>query len=64
MLSQADDLFKDPKIAAMVLEPIMAEGGDKSASDRFYNLLRNVAKANGVAFIVDEVQTGCMSTGK
>lgn len=50
-------------IAAMIIEPIQAEGGDNHASPRFFTLLRNMAATHGVAFIVDEVQTGGGSTG-
>lgn len=51
-------------VAAMIVEPIQSEGGDHHASPYFFNELRNLAKENGVAFIVDEVQTGVGATGK
>ncbi|TYZ61468.1 hypothetical protein PybrP1_004676 [[Pythium] brassicae (nom. inval.)] len=52
------------KIAGMVVEPIQAEGGDNHASPAFFRRLRALAAQHGVAFIVDEVQTGGGSTGK
>ncbi|TMW64268.1 hypothetical protein Poli38472_012890 [Pythium oligandrum] len=51
-------------IAGMVVEPIQAEGGDNHASPAFFRSLRALAAEYGVAFIVDEVQTGGGSTGK
>ncbi|GLD93672.1 hypothetical protein PINS_up002277 [Pythium insidiosum] len=51
------------RIAGMVVEPIQAEGGDHHASPAFFRALRGLATEFGVAFIVDEVQTGGGSTG-
>jgi 4-aminobutyrate aminotransferase/(S)-3-amino-2-methylpropionate transaminase len=45
-------------VAAMIVEPIQAEGGDYHASPLFFRNLRDLAAKHGVAFIVDEVQTG------
>jgi 4-aminobutyrate aminotransferase/(S)-3-amino-2-methylpropionate transaminase len=50
-------------VAAMIIEPIQAEGGDYHASPEFFRLLRDMATRHGIAFIVDEVQTGGGSTG-
>lgn len=50
-------------VAAMIIEPIQAEGGDYHASPDFFRKLRAMASLHGVAFIVDEVQTGGGSTG-
>lgn len=52
------------RIAGMIIEPIQAEGGDNHASPAFFRSLRDLAAKHGVAFIVDEVQTGGGSTGK
>ncbi|CCI42958.1 hypothetical protein ABG067_001642 [Albugo candida] len=51
-------------IAGMIVEPIQAEGGDRHASREFFCALRALATKYGVAFIVDEVQTGGGATGK
>ncbi|KAF1318463.1 4-aminobutyrate aminotransferase, partial [Globisporangium splendens] len=55
---------KDSEIAGMVVEPIQAEGGDNYASPTFFRGLRALSEQYGIAFIVDEVQTGGGSTGK
>lgn len=50
-------------VAAIIVEPIQAEGGDNHASPDFFKKLRDIAAKHEVAFIVDEVQTGGGSTG-
>lgn len=46
------------EIAAVVVEPIQGEGGDRHASPAFFHALQRICKAHGALFIVDEVQTG------
>eukprot|EP00276_Gloeochaete_wittrockiana_P015220 CAMPEP_0184345348 /NCGR_PEP_ID=MMETSP1089-20130417/13774_1 /TAXON_ID=38269 ORGANISM="Gloeochaete wittrockiana, Strain SAG46.84" /NCGR_SAMPLE_ID=MMETSP1089 /ASSEMBLY_ACC=CAM_ASM_000445 /LENGTH=488 /DNA_ID=CAMNT_0026675625 /DNA_START=50 /DNA_END=1516 /DNA_ORIENTATION=- len=50
-------------IAGLIIEPILAEGGDKQASPSFYQGLRDITERHGTAMIVDEVQTGMAATG-
>lgn len=64
-LDQTSKILKNNKtIAGMIIEPIQAEGGDRHASDNYFIKLRELALDNDITFIVDEVQTGCGSTGK
>lgn len=51
------------RVAALVVEPIQGEGGDRHASAGFFRELRRLATEHGVSFIVDEVQTGGGATG-
>ncbi|XP_028170076.1 4-aminobutyrate aminotransferase, mitochondrial, partial [Ostrinia furnacalis] len=51
-------------VAGIIVEPIQSEGGDYEASPKFFQNLQKICKENGVALIVDEVQTGCGPTGK
>eukprot|EP00550_Attheya_septentrionalis_P010265 CAMPEP_0198288694 /NCGR_PEP_ID=MMETSP1449-20131203/7121_1 /TAXON_ID=420275 /ORGANISM="Attheya septentrionalis, Strain CCMP2084" /LENGTH=491 /DNA_ID=CAMNT_0043986893 /DNA_START=162 /DNA_END=1637 /DNA_ORIENTATION=+ len=51
-------------IAAMIIEPIQSEGGDRHASNEFFVQLRDLAAKHQIVFIVDEVQTGGGSTGQ
>ena len=51
-------------VAGAIIEPIQSEGGDRFASPRFYLGIQEVFRRHGVVFIVDEVQTGCGSSGK
>ena len=51
-------------IAAMIIEPIQAEGGDHHFSIEFLRALRQLANENEAMLIFDEVQTGIGLTGK
>ena len=51
-------------IAAIIIEPIQAEGGDHHFSLEFFQMLRQLADENETLLIFDEVQTGIGLTGK
>jgi 4-aminobutyrate aminotransferase/(S)-3-amino-2-methylpropionate transaminase len=51
-------------IAAVLIEPIQGEGGFIVPAEGFLPALLEWARANGVLFIADEVQTGFGRTGK
>lgn len=51
-------------VAAVIIEPVLSEGGDKHASPDYFRQLRLLARKHGAYFIVDEVQTGVGATGK
>lgn len=53
-----------PNTAAILLEPIQAEGGILFPPDGFMAELRRVCDANKVLLIWDEIQTGFCRTGK
>jgi L-lysine 6-transaminase len=65
-LEQIDKAFADnpDDIAAILIEPIQAEGGDNHFRPEFLQALQKKANDNAVFFIVDEVQTGIGLTGK
>ena len=64
-LEECENLIKSSKnVAAMIIEGIQGEGGDKDASNSFFQGLQAIAKRNDVTFIVDEVQSGVGATGK
>ena len=50
-------------VAALVIEPIQGEGGFIVPPKGFLPGLANFAKANGIVFVADEVQTGFGRTG-
>ncbi|KAL6737077.1 hypothetical protein Aduo_010751 [Ancylostoma duodenale] len=54
---------KNHDVAAVIVEPIQAEGGDNYGSPEFFKGLQKITKENGICFIVDEVQTGGGGTG-
>jgi L-lysine 6-transaminase len=51
-------------IAALIIEPIQAEGGDNHFRPEFLRKLRELADQHEFLYIVDEVQTGVGLTGK
>merc|ERR1711957_269748 len=50
-------------IAAVIVEPVLSEGGDFHASNDFFIKLQKIVKAHQSVFIVDEVQTGMGASG-
>jgi 4-aminobutyrate aminotransferase len=50
--------------AAMVIEPVLGEGGYVPAPPQFLQGLRRVCDAHGILLIMDEVQSGFGRTGK
>lgn len=53
-----NEWLKKSPVAGIIVEPVQAEGGDKHATSYFFNKLQDICEKYGVAFIVDEVQTG------
>jgi L-lysine 6-transaminase len=51
-------------IAAIIIEPIQAEGGDNHFRPQFLQALERLARESSCFFIVDEVQTGVGITGR
>lgn len=51
-------------IAAIIIEPIQGEGGDRQFRPEFFRALRQLADENEALLIADEVQTGVAMTGK
>ncbi len=50
-------------VAAVFIEPIQGEGGDRHASPSFFQTLRTLCSRHESLFVADEVQTGCGATG-
>ena len=51
-------------VAAIVVEPVLGEGGFVPAPAEFLRGLRSIADAHGIVLVVDEVQTGFARTGR
>lgn len=62
-LERTLDAYKG-RVAAVLIEPVQAEGGDRHASAAFYRGVQALAEQAGAALILDEVQTGCGLTGR
>ncbi|HSQ25629.1 MAG TPA: aminotransferase class III-fold pyridoxal phosphate-dependent enzyme [Anaerolineales bacterium] len=52
------------EVAAIIIEPVLGEGGYVVPPSRFLQELRNICDHYGILFIVDEVQSGFGRTGK
>lgn len=64
-LAQAEQALVDNRddVAALIVEPIQAEGGDNHFRPEFLAALRRLCDENDMLFICDEVQTGVGLTG-
>jgi 4-aminobutyrate aminotransferase len=67
-LQQLDLLFKSQsapsETAAIVIEPVLGEGGYVPAPTPFLQALRELCDQHGILLIFDEIQTGFGRTGK
>src|SRR6202521_3056588 len=67
-LESLNDLFESSvapqRVAAIILEPILGEGGFVPAPKKFMQELRALTEKHGILLIVDEIQTGFGRTGK
>jgi len=67
-LRELDLLFKTQsapeETAAIIIEPVLGEGGYIPAPERFLCELREICNHYGILLVVDEVQTGFGRTGK
>ena len=63
-----DDLFtthvQADRVAAIVVEPVLGEGGFVVPPVNFFKELRALADRHGILLIVDEIQTGIGRTGR
>ena len=67
-LQALDQLFKadvDPaRVAAIIIEPVIGEGGFYPAPTELLRKLRSLCDQHGIVLIIDEIQTGFGRTGK
>ncbi|WP_116810265.1 4-aminobutyrate--2-oxoglutarate transaminase [Steroidobacter cummioxidans] len=67
-LAALDQLFKydvEPsRVAAIIIEPVLGEGGFYAAPVEFLKALRALCDKHGIMLIADEIQTGFARTGK
>ncbi|HET7467370.1 MAG TPA: 4-aminobutyrate--2-oxoglutarate transaminase [Candidatus Dormibacteraeota bacterium] len=67
-LAALEDLFAAEvpadRVAAIIVEPVLGEGGFVPAPREFLQGLRAVCDQHGIVLIVDEIQTGFGRTGK
>ncbi len=63
VISKIEKEIGADQVAAILIEPIAGEGGFVVPAEGFLPGLAEFAKANGIVFIADEVQTGFARTG-
>jgi L-lysine 6-transaminase len=65
-ISEIEDVLSKncDDMAALIVEPIQAEGGDNHFRKEFLVELRKICNNNDLMYIVDEIQTGVGLTGK
>jgi 4-aminobutyrate aminotransferase / (S)-3-amino-2-methylpropionate transaminase / 5-aminovalerate transaminase len=67
-LQALEQLFKadvDPaRVAAIIIEPVLGEGGFYAAPAEFLRRLRATCDGHGIVFIADEIQSGFGRTGR
>jgi 4-aminobutyrate aminotransferase/(S)-3-amino-2-methylpropionate transaminase len=59
-----DTQVSPQRVAAIVIEPVLGEGGFVPAPVEFLRELRRIADRNGIVLVADEVQTGFGRTAK
>ena len=59
-----EKLMPANEVAAIIIEPVLGEGGYIPAPLRFLEELRSICDANGILLVADEVQTGYGRTGR
>ncbi|MFT4232188.1 MAG: 4-aminobutyrate--2-oxoglutarate transaminase [Leucobacter sp.] len=62
-ITQIEKQVGASNLAAVIIEPIQGEGGFIAPAEGFLPALQEWATANGVVFVLDEVQTGFARTG-
>jgi 4-aminobutyrate aminotransferase / (S)-3-amino-2-methylpropionate transaminase / 5-aminovalerate transaminase len=67
-LASLDELFESAvapqRVAAIIIEPVLGEGGFVPAPAAFLHKLRALTEQHGILLIADEIQTGFGRTGK
>lgn len=67
-LDAIEHLFKydiEPsRVAAIIVEPVMGEGGFYIAPPEFLQALRRLCDQHGIVLVIDEIQTGFARTGR
>ena len=52
------------RVAAIIIEPVMGEGGFYVAPPEFLQALRKLCDLHGIVLVVDEIQSGFARTGR
>jgi 4-aminobutyrate aminotransferase/(S)-3-amino-2-methylpropionate transaminase len=59
-----DNHISAEQVAALIVEPVLGEGGFVVPPKEYFKVLHKICQENGIVFIADEVQTGFGRTAK
>jgi predicted acetylornithine/succinylornithine family transaminase len=62
-IKSANDILDKHDFAAIIIEPLQAEGGVNAADAEFLQFLRQIADSHSISLIFDEIQCGTGRTG-
>ncbi|MCF3176085.1 4-aminobutyrate--2-oxoglutarate transaminase [Streptomyces sioyaensis] len=63
-ISQITKQIGAENVAAIIIEPVLGEGGFIEPAKGFLPAIANFAKENGIVFVADEIQSGFCRTGQ
>ncbi|WP_407549650.1 4-aminobutyrate--2-oxoglutarate transaminase [Streptomyces sp. Pv4-95] len=63
-ISQITKQIGADNVAAIIIEPVLGEGGFIEPAKGFLPAIANFAKENGIVFVADEIQSGFCRTGQ
>ncbi|MBM4793198.1 4-aminobutyrate--2-oxoglutarate transaminase [Streptomyces sioyaensis] len=63
-ISQISKQIGAENVAAIIIEPVLGEGGFIEPAKGFLPAIANFAKENGIVFVADEIQSGFCRTGQ
>ncbi|PBC85367.1 4-aminobutyrate aminotransferase apoenzyme [Streptomyces sp. 2224.1] len=63
-ISQITKQIGAENVAAIIIEPVLGEGGFIEPAKGFLPAMANFAKENGIVFVADEIQSGFCRTGQ
>jgi 4-aminobutyrate aminotransferase/(S)-3-amino-2-methylpropionate transaminase len=52
------------QVAALIVEPVLGEGGFVVPPKEYFRVLQKICQENGIVFVADEIQTGFGRTAK
>jgi 4-aminobutyrate aminotransferase/(S)-3-amino-2-methylpropionate transaminase len=59
-----DSVVAADRVAAIIIEPVLGEGGFVPAPPDFLHELRRIASTHGIVLVADEIQSGMGRTGR
>ena len=64
LLDAFEQYVEATTVAAVIIEPVLGEGGFVPAPPEYLRRIKKICEDNGIVFICDEIQTGMGRTGR